>query len=155
MIENGPGHDLQNSPKTPEQKGVSIEMALRETVKAIFPITTRIYQKEDWRFSYDEKRGYPYIDPDTGPRGLGKDGASNIIYGVFGDVMRIAAGRFILAFSDLDGVKLAATMGIIFSPNLVHLASKNRLIRETGKTGGRKIAKVAKDVLKIVRSRPN
>jgi len=128
MAENGfpEGPALpQEAVKPPEVERSSVRNALTETAKALFPVA-------EWARS-----------------GLQKDVDKNktlwkttIALGRVVDVARYAA----VAGNIVNAVNADSTETIIkssvlaagfLSPNLVHLASKSRLIRETGKKIGR------------------
>ena len=129
MAESRPPFDglpLRDDLKSPEVGEKSfVNKALTETAKFLFPHGTLL---NSWVVE-----GYP---------------KSKMIWSAFGgfvDVGRIVgAANFTKHAADADSTKaiigFSALAAGFLSPNLVHLASKSRLIRETGKKIERGVA---------------
>lgn len=138
MAENGLSPEGTLSPqepiRPPEGKRSVINRALNETAKFLFP---SVGIARSWlRGDLEEKYG---------PSGAKKVRAVVSSVGGILDVLRYSAAAGSVKYAvDADSTKtiigFSVAAGVLLSTNLVHLASKSRLIRETGRKVERGVA---------------
>jgi len=163
MAEKRSGHELQGTPKTPEgDREFVVSKALIKTASFLFPTTAWISNKGGID---DRKAGEAKKSPIATLGNAVKTAAEFVVPGsriqpvmpmtAILDLARyLVASRLVKEAISADPTKavigLSVAAGAVLSPNIIHLASKNRTVREAGKTVGRDIAKGAVAALRYI-----